>query len=242
MSLYPLSIELLEKNIGYIFNDKNIIIKALTHSSYANEQRAHNKKSKPECNERLEFLGDSVLSLITSEYLYTQYSKEPEGYLTKLRASLVCSKSLAIFANQIELGRFLLLGKGEEENGRTNPKILENAFEALLAAIYLDSHNSKETVAKFLLPLIIAQIAELSNNVVAGDYKTALQQFVQSIGKDKLQYYCIGESGPDHSKTFDVEVRLNSNVIGKGSGKTKREAEQLAAKEACILFDVKWDI
>ena len=242
MAVYPLPIEGLENTIGYTFNNKNIIKKALTHSSYANEQKAHNKRSKLECNERLEFLGDSVLSLITSEYLYAQYSENPEGYLTKLRASLVCSKSLASFANQIELGKYLLLGKGEEENGRTNPKILENAFEALLAYIYIDSGNSKETVSKFLLPILIAQTQEILKNEITGDYKTALQQFVQSIGKDKLQYFCVGESGPDHAKIFDVEVRLNSNVIGKGSGKTKREAEQLAAKEACVLFDVKWDI
>lgn len=239
---YPLPIETLEKSIGYKFNDNSIIKTALTHSSYANEQRSHGKKSKCEYNERLEFLGDSVLSLITSEYIYEKYKNSPEGYLTKVRAAVVCSKSLAKLAGKINLGAYLLFGKGEEENGRTNPKILENAFEALLAAIYLDSSKSKEIVAKFLLPLIEKEIEEASKNEINRDYKTALQQFVQANGKDKITYLCVAEHGPDHSKLFDVEVRLNSNVVGKGTGKTKREAEQFAAKEACALFDVKWDI
>ena len=133
----------------------------------------------------------------------------------------------------------MFLGKGEEENGRTNPKILENAFEALLAAIYLDSDHSVETVSKFLMPLISEEIDVASKNEISFDYKTALQQFVQASGKDRLQYICVGESGPDHNKTFEVEAKLNSNVIGKGIGKTKREAEQHAAKEALELFAVK---
>jgi ribonuclease-3 len=242
MSQYPAPIQSLEATIGYTFNDKNIIKKALTHSSYANEQKVHTKKIKTDCNERLEFLGDSVLSLIVSEYLYQKYSENPEGYLTKLRASVVCSKSLSSLADEIRLGEYLFLGKGEEETGRSNQKILENAFEALLAAIYIDSGNSKDTVSKFLLPIIIPKIEEISKREITDDYKTALQQFVQSNGNDKLQYVCVRESGPDHAKIFDVELRLNSNVVGTGSGRTKREAEQFAAKEACLLFDVKWDI
>ena len=242
MVAYPFPIEELEEKIGYYFNDKSILKTALTHSSYANEQRINGKKAKCEFNERLEFLGDSVLSLITSEYIYGKFKNSPEGYLTKVRAAVVCSKSLALFADKINLGAFLLLGKGEEETGRTNQKILENAFEALLAAIYLDSGNSKDTVAQFLLPLMLKEIDEASKNEINRDYKTALQQFVQSGGKDKIAYFCVAEHGPDHAKLFDVEVRLNSNVIGRGTGKTKREAEQLAAKEACVLFDVKWDI
>lgn len=239
---YPLPIEKLEKTIGYKFKDCSIIKTALTHSSYANEQRSHGKRIKCEHNERLEFLGDSVLSLITSEYIYEKFKENPEGYLTKVRAAVVCSKSLASLAKAINLGEYLLLGKGEEETGRTNPKILENAFEALLAAIYLDSGHSKETVAKFLLPLMAKEIEEASRNEINRDYKTALQQFVQASGKERLAYVCVSESGPDHAKLFEVEVRLNSNVIGRGVGKTKREAEQLAAKQACILFDIKWDI
>ena len=233
----PLPIELLEKNIGYVFFNKNIVITALTHSSYANEQKA--RKVICECNERLEFLGDSILSLVVSEYIYDKYKKRAEGDLTKIRASVVCSRSLASLANRIDLGSFLFLGKGEEECGRTNPKILENAFEALLAAIYLDSNHSKKCVAEFLLPIIEQEIDIASNDDVSQDFKTALQQFIQAMGKDRLQYVCVNESGPDHAKVFEVEVRLNSNVIGKGRGKTKREAEQNAAKEALALFDVK---
>ena len=232
-----LPIEQLEKTIKYSFKDKGIIKTALTHSSYANEQKA--RKVVCQCNERLEFLGDSVLSLVVSEFIYVKYMDKPEGDLTKIRASVVCSRSLASLANEINLGAYLYLGKGEEETGRTNPKILENAFEALLAAIYLDSGHSKEIVARFLLPIIEKEITFASKDEMAHDYKTSLQQFVQAIGTDKLQYLCVKETGPDHAKIFEVEVRLNSNVIGHGSGKTKREAEQMAAKEALTLFDVK---
>ncbi len=232
-----LPIEQLEKTIGYCFNDKKIITTALTHSSYANEQKA--RKVVCQCNERLEFLGDSVLSLVISEFIYDKYKDKPEGDLTKIRASVVCSRTLSALANEIKLGSYLLLGRGEEETGRTNPKILENAFEALLAAIYLDSGNSKEQVARFLLPIMEKEITIASKDEMAFDYKTSLQQFIQSIGTDRIQYVCINELGPDHNKTFEVEVRLNSNVVGKGIGKNKREAEQNAAKEALALFDVK---
>ena len=242
MSEYPLPMSKLEEAIGYKFNDNLILKTALIHSSYANEQRINGKKAKCKHNERLEFLGDSVLSLIISEYIYEKFSQSPEGYLTKVRAAVVCSKSLASLAGKVNLGAYLLLGKGEEENGRTNPKILENAFEALLAAIYIDSSFSKEAVAKFLLPLVHDEIEEASKNEINRDYKTALQQFIQANGKDKITYFCVAEHGPDHAKLFEVEVRLNSNVVGRGTGKSKREAEQLAAKEACVLFDVKWDM
>lgn len=232
-----LPIEKLEKTIGYVFNNKKIIKTALTHSSYANEQKA--KKNPCEYNERLEFLGDSVLSLVVSEFIYDKYKDKPEGDLTKIRASVVCSRSLSSLANEINLGSYLLLGKGEEETGRTNPKILENAFEALLAAIYIDSNHSKEQVAKFLLPIIEKEIVIASKDEMAYDYKTTLQQFIQSMCSDKLQYICVKETGPDHAKTFEVDAKLNSNIIGHGIGKTKREAEQNAAKEALVLFDVK---
>ena len=230
-------IALLQARIGYRFGDEALLVRALTHTSYANEQKA--RKVICQCNERLEFLGDSVLSLVVSEFIYDRYKDKPEGDLTKIRASVVCSRSLASLANEINLGAYLYLGKGEEETGRSNPKILENAFEALLAAIYLDSNHSKKTVADFLLPLIEKEIVFASQDEMAYDYKTSLQQFIQAIGKDKLSYICVNEYGPDHAKTFEVEARLNSNVIGKGAGKTKREAEQNAAKEALILFDVK---
>lgn len=237
MNKYPLPTDLLEEKIGYRFKDIRILNTALSHSSYVNEQKAHKKVC--ECNERLEFLGDSVLSLVVSEYLYDRFKDSPEGDLTKIRASVVCSRSLSTLAEEIDLGKFLLLGKGEEESGRVNPKILENAFESLLAAIYLDSGHSKKTVADFLMPLMIPKIDEASLDEMEFDYKTSLQQFVQASGKDRLQYVTVGETGPDHLKIFEVEARLNSNVVGKGKGRTKREAEQNAAKEALLLFDVK---
>lgn len=233
--MLPLSIESLENKIGYVFSDKSILKTALTHSSYAYEQRAH--KINCECNERLEFLGDSVLSLVVSDYLFEQFSKKPEGELSKIRASLVCTKSLSNFANRIELGNYLYLGKGEEATGRTNVKILENAFEALLASIYLDS-NGKEEVARFLIPIIKSELEAVGPDVNY-DYKTSLQQFIQALGNDRIQYACVNEEGPDHDKTFEVVVKINSNVVGTGKGKTKREAEQMAAKEALKLFDVK---
>ena len=235
MSNYPLSYELLERKIGYTFTNKSLLITALTHSSYAYEQKSH--KIICECNERLEFLGDSVLSLAVSDYLFDKFASKAEGELTKIRAALVCTRSLSSFANKIELGSYLFLGKGEEASGRTNVKILENAFEALLAAIYLDS-KGKEAVANFLIPIVEDELNTMGSDI-NHDYKTALQQFVQALGNDRIQYVCINEIGPDHDKTFEVDVKINSNVVGTGRGKTKREAEQMAAKEALKLFDVK---
>lgn len=236
MEKHPLSIDILEKTIGYDFKDKSLLMEALTHSSYSNEHKSHNKAY--ECNERLEFLGDSVLSLIVSEYIYTRFRERPEGDLTKIRASVVCSQSLSSLAKKINLGDFLLLGKGEEPNGRSKATILENAFEALLAAIYLDSANSKEKVSELIMPLLIPEIEAVSSSGKSLDYKTKLQQFVQASSKDKIQYVVVKEEGPDHDKTFMVEVRINTNVVGVGTGKTKREAEQVAAKEALELFGV----
>lgn len=235
--MFPLPIENLEKTIKYTFKDRDILVNALTHSSYANENKINGKPSR--CNERLEFLGDSVLSLIVSEYIYEKFTDRPEGELTKIRAQVVCTRSLSNFAKKINLGDYLYLGKGESANGRDKNTILENAFEALIAAIYLDSGHSKDVVSKFLLPLLIEDVEIASFDHMANDYKTSLQQFVQASGKDKIQYVLVNEFGPDHQKTFEVEVRLNSNVVGHGSGKTKREAEQFAAKDALNLFGVK---
>lgn len=232
---FPKPLNVLEETINYKFNDLVILKTALTHSSYSNEHKTENCK----CNERLEFLGDSVLSIIVSKYLYTRFDKRPEGELTKIRASVVCTRTLSMLAEKIKLGDYLFLGKGEEEAGRTNVKILENAFEALLAAIFLDSNNDIGTVSKFLLPIIESEIEIASKDVIGHDYKTTLQQFIQSQGTDRIQYICVSESGPDHAKIFEVVAKLNSNEIGRGFGKTKREAEQNAAKEALALFDVK---
>lgn len=232
---FPKPLNVLEETINYKFNDLVILKTALTHSSYSNEHKTENCK----CNERLEFLGDSVLSIIVSKYLYTRFDKRPEGELTKIRASVVCTRTLSMLAEKIKLGDYLFLGKGEEEAGRTNVKILENAFEALLAAIFLDSNNDIGTVSKFLLPIIESEIEIASKDVIGHDYKTTLQQFIQSQGTDRIQYICVSESGPDHAKIFEVVAKLNSNEIGRGFGKTKRVAEQNAAKEALALFDVK---
>ena len=232
----PRNIEELEAKIGYVFNNKSLLRTALTHSSYANELKA--KKRNAECNERLEFLGDSVLSIIVSEYLFERYSSSPEGDLTKLRAAVVQSGALASYAGRICLGDFLYLGVGEEKNdGRQRQSNLENAFEALLAAIYLDAgEDGKSVVESFLLPFIKDEIKRVSDTGIHRDYKTELQQLIQQAEGDFLEYVTVGESGPDHKKTFTVEARLNSNVIGKGSGRTKREAEQNAAKGALELF------
>ena len=232
-------IEELEAIIEYEFKNKEILRTALTHSSYANELKA--RKKNAECNERLEFLGDSVLSIIVSEYLFERYSSSPEGELTKFRAAVVQSGALASYARRISLGEFLYLGVGEEKNdGRERQSNLENAFEALLAAIYLDAGaEGKAVVKEFLLPFIKDEIKRVSDSGLHRDYKTELQQLIQQAEGDFLEYVTVGESGPDHKKTFSVEARLNSNVIGKGVGKTKREAEQNAAKKALELFGEK---
>jgi len=223
------SIDRFEQIIGYSFKDKSLLEQTLSHSSYANE-----KKNAGGSNERLEFLGDSVLSIVVSDYLYKHFTQVAEGELTKLRASLVCEKSLHVFAQQIHLGDFLRLGKGEENTGgRERPSILADAFEAVIAAIYLD--GGMEPASKHILRFMPEDI-EHGKKPVYSDYKTVLQEIVQKNPEEKVEYVLIGEEGPDHNKRFVVEVRLNSQVIGKGKGRSKKEAEQLAAKEALALM------
>ena len=230
--------EELEKRIGYVFKDKTLLEKALTHSSYSNESGVKNHHLL--CNERLEFLGDSVLSIITSEYLYNNFEECPEGELTRMRADAVCEKALSGYAGQIQLGKYLLLGVGEEKNnGRSRKSILADAFEALLAAVFIDAGNDGiNAVKKFLLPFIKEELKAGLKSTGFADPKTLLQQFVQQEEGDVLKYVIVGEHGPDHQKEFEAEARLNSNVIGKGKGRSKREAEQNAAKEALELFNV----
>ena len=217
-----------EKIIGYTFKNKELIDQALSHSSYANE-----KKRAGGSNERLEFLGDSVLSIVVSDYLYKNLNVA-EGDLTKLRASLVCEKSLFVFAQQIHLGEYILLGKGEENTGgRQRPSILADAFEAVIAAIYLD--GGMEAASRHILRFMPEDI-KYTKKPVLSDFKTLLQEVVQKNPEEKVEYVLIGEEGPDHNKRFVVEVCLNSQVIGKGKGKSKKEAEQLAAKEALELM------
>ena len=231
---------LLENRIGYKFNNPELLERALTHSSFSNESGLRNHHML--CNERLEFLGDSVLSIITSNYLYKTFTECPEGELTRMRAEVVCEKALSAYAESIGLGEHLLLGVGEEKNnGRKRKSILADAFEALLAAIYLDSgKDGMETVEVFLMPFIKNEIENVrKKGSFNGDPKTLLQQFVQQAEGDFLEYEVVGESGPDHMKSFKVEARLNSNVIGRGEGRSKREAEQNAAREALKLFSVE---
>ena len=228
-------LSVLENAIGYSFRDIEILKEALTHSSYANELKA--KKKSVRCNERLEFLGDAVLSSIVSEYLFVEYSELPEGDLTQRRKAVVQSSALASYARKIDLGAYLFLGNGEEKGGgRERQSTLENAFEAIIAAIYLDAgERGKETVKRFVIPFIEEELRD-NYNAITTDPKTELQQLIQQAEGDFLEYVTVGESGPDHEKTFSVEARLNSNVIGRGIGRSKREAEQNAAMEALKLF------
>lgn len=219
----------LEEAIGYSFHEKGLLSHALTHSSAANER--HDPFLS---NERLEFLGDSVLSVIVSEHIYRHFPDLPEGELTKLRASLVCEQSLFQFADEISLGSHLFLGKGEElTGGRTRPSILADAFEALLAAMFLD--GGMEPVKTLVLRFIVPEL-EHKKPVAFQDYKTVLQEIIQKNPEELLEYVLASESGPDHDKRFVVEVHLNSNVIGRGEGRSKKQAEQEAAREALELM------
>ena len=218
----------LEKVLGYSFKNQDLLHLALTHSSFANELSGDAK-----CNERLEFLGDSVLSIIVSDYLYNNF-ETPEGELTKLRASLVCEEALFDFAKQIDLGQYIKLGKGEANNGgNKRPSILSDAFEAVLAAMYLD--GGIEPVKSLVLSFVKEYLKD-KNKISFKDYKTELQEIIQKNPGERLDYVLVSESGPDHNKHFVFEVHLNSNVIGKGGGRSKKEAEQQAAREALELM------
>lgn len=223
------NIESFEREIRYNFKRKGLLIEALSHSSYANE-----KKKSRKSNERLEFLGDSVLSIVVSQYLFEHFTHLPEGELTKIRASLVCEKSLYEFAKQINLGKHILLGKGEENTGgRQRISILADAFEAVIAAIFLD--GGLEAAEKHILRFVPDDI-DSRKSVSFSDHKTILQEVIQKNPEEKVEYKLVGQSGPDHNKAFKVQVYLNSNVIGTGIGKSKKEAEQMAAKEALELM------
>ena len=214
--------------LGYRFRDPRLLEKALTHSSYANEGR-HGLES----NERLEFLGDSVLGFVAAKYLFEK-ENGPEGELTKLRAAVVCEKALCSYSKELGLGNYLLLGKGERlTGGAERPSILADAFEAVIAAMFLD--GGLEPVRGFVLRFV-EKDANNQRKRHFKDYKTTLQEIVQQNPEEKLEYVLTGESGPDHSKQFVVEVHLNSNVIGTGRGRSKKEAEQQAAREALKLM------
>lgn len=214
-----------EKIIDYKFKNKEYILEALTHSSYSNENKKYN------FNERLEFLGDSVLSIVVSDYLFNNEKELPEGELTKLRASIVCEESLSEVANKINLGEYMLLGKGEEATGgRERISILADAFEAVIAAIYQD--GTIEDAKKFILNNMEYLISDARRGKIFRDYKTHLQEILQGKGENNIWYKLVDEKGPDHNKRFVMEVGINEQVLGLGEGKSKKEAEQSAAKFA----------
>lgn len=218
-----------EEKIGYSFKNKDLLFEALSHSSFANEYK-HGRRS----NERLEFLGDSVLSIVVSDHLFKHFKHLPEGELTKIRASLVCEKALFEFSKQIDLGSYIFLGKGEENTGgRKRPSIVSDAFEAVIAAVYLD--GGIETAREYVLGFIPKDLNRSTADNLR-DYKTILQEIIQRNPEEKVEYVLKSQTGPDHDRRFTVEVCLNTNVIGKGEGHSKKQAEQAAAKEALRLM------
>ncbi|WFD08976.1 ribonuclease III [Tepidibacter hydrothermalis] len=217
----------LEEKIQYTFKNKSYLLEALTHSSYANE----NKKGHIQYNERIEFLGDSALGIVVSHYLFENNKNLPEGELTKIRANIVCEESLSELAKKINLGKYLLLGKGEEvTGGRERISILADATEAIIGAIYLD--GGLEKTRDFIINHMQDIIQDSIKGKIFRDYKTHLQEVLQSQTNERITYDVMEEIGPDHNKKFIIQVRLGKEILGKGGGKSKKEAEQMAAKQA----------
>jgi len=215
----------LEEAMGYRFRNLSLLQNALSHSSYANE-RYHNSLMS---NERLEFLGDSVLGMLVADHLYRNFPDRPEGELTRMRADMVCERTLAKVANELKLGDHLLLGKGEEQGGgRSRNSILADTVESVIAACYLD--GGMEAAVQFVQKFILVNVPVTRMHNV--DYKTALQELVQQKKHQVLAYRLVGESGPDHDKQFVVELTLNGQLVGTGTGSSKKRAEQMAAREA----------
>lgn len=220
-----------QSKIGYTFKNRQLLEQALTHSSYANEK--HMKKHSD--NERLEFLGDAVLEIVSSEFLFINYPQKPEGELTKLRASIVCEPTLALCTKPLDLGKYLRLGRGEDHTGgRKRKSILSDALEAVIGAIYLDGGftNAKEFVLRFIM-------TDIENKQLFYDSKTILQEQIQSETEEPIHYELVKEEGPDHNKRFTVNVVLGEKVLGSGSGRTKKAAEQEAAYRALLTRKVR---
>ncbi len=225
----------LEEKIGYKFKDVTLLQTALTHSSYSNEMKAQGHSFSS--NERLEFLGDAVLQIVVSDYLFENYKKRAEGVLTKMRQHLVCEKTLARIATKINLGDYINVGKGEERTDcRRRPKVLCDVLEALFGAIYLDA-GDREVYSRIILSLISDEIDE-AVVMQNGDFKTILQQIVEKDGTAILEYEVVNVDGPEHDKVFTVVAKINNNVVGTGTSKSKKDAEMLSAKEALMLFGV----
>lgn len=219
-----MELELIEKSIGYTFKDKELLKTALTHTSYAYE-------NKKESNEKLEFLGDSILEFISSKYLYAKYTNLKEGEMTKVRATVVCEESLHKIAKVHNFGDFLYLGKSEQKTGgKSRPAILADSVEAVIAAIYLD--GGIEEADKFIIENLKNEIEIATKHVGDKDYKTVLQEKLQEHGDVKIEYETIGESGPDHNKKFKAQVKCNGKILAQGEGKSKKEAQMHAAKKA----------
>ena len=221
-------LKLLEERIGYHFSDRKLLQRAVAHSSYVNEKHL----PKYECNERLEFLGDAVLEIVSSEFLFYEHEKMPEGDLTKIRASMVCEPSLAFCARQIELGDYLLLGKGEEATGgRRRDSVTSDALEALIGAIYIDGGfaSAKEFIHNFVLN-------DLENKKLFYDSKTILQEIVQAHFTDSVSYRILAEEGPDHNKSFLTAVYIGEVKYGQGRGRAKKSAEQEAAYQTILML------
>ena len=237
----PQTFEELQKRIGYAFKNPGYLERALTQSSFANETGAHDHHLR--CNERLEFLGDSVLSLVASRYLFARFPGYKEGELSQLRSRIVCEGALCDYAKEIGLGEYLLLGKGERKSGGAQkPAILADAFEAILAAMYLDDQeNALERVSDFLLPFLIRAVDKQEGHELL-DSKSLLYKFIQQEAHEEtlkdLEYRRVSAEGPDHAKIFEVELYLGSNRIGRGKGTTIQQAEQQAAAEALALFGI----
>lgn len=213
-----------EKSIGYTFKDKELLKRAFTHTSYAYENKLIS-------NEKLEFLGDSILEFISSEYIYNEYKKLHEGEMTKVRATVVCENSLYNVAKKHNFGEFLYLGKSERKTGGKNrPAVLEDSVEAVIAAIYLD--GGIEPARKFIIENLQKEIEQASKHVGDKDYKTVLQEKLQEHGEVEIVYEIINESGPDHNKEFEAEVKCNGKLLASGKGKSKKEAHMQAAKKA----------
>lgn len=222
------TIQLLEDRIGYHFQDTQLLKQAVTHSSFTNEKKIHRAGNY----ERLEFLGDAILEMVSSEFLFYEYPKISEGELTKLRASMVCEPSLAFCARDLELGQFMLLGKGEENSGgRMRDSITSDAMEAVIGAIYLD--GGLEAAKAFIYRFVLS---DLETKQLFYDSKTNLQEFIQGKLKKEFHYDLTDEFGPEHDKTFSVEIFMESERIGQGLGRTKKAAEQQAAYEALLFL------